>query len=102
MAKVAQGLVIVLDPAGHLGFDALESFVGEIERNADERRLVRATPLIAEVDGRTKSNPFRLELTIQLGHESLDASAFDGEANIGDAPSEESIALADQGSVMSA
>ena len=65
--------MVIFDTAGHFCLDALEPLVGEIERDADERRLVRAAPLVAEIDGRAKPDSLRLELAIQLGHESFDA-----------------------------
>ena len=60
VAHVAHRFDVVLDARRHLGFDALEPRVDEIERNADQRRAVGATPLIAQIDRRPKGDGLAL------------------------------------------
>ena len=91
VAEVPHRLGVVFDAARHLAFDALETGVSQIERHADERRPIRAAPLIAQIDGRPKGDAASVELAIELGRESLDTRAFDGEADIGDALAEQGI-----------
>src|SRR4051812_15633641 len=49
VAEISHSLAVVFDAAGHLGFDPLEATIGQIERDADERRPIRTAPLVAEV-----------------------------------------------------
>src|SRR5262245_7328200 len=93
VAEVPHRLLVVLDTARHLGFDSLESLIGQIEWNADERRAVGTSPLVAEIDRRPEPDPALRQLVVELGRESFDARAFDGKANIRNASAEKRVAL---------
>src|SRR4051812_28195914 len=97
VAQVAHRLVVVLDAAGHLCLEALESFVGQIEWNADQRRAVGTAPLVAEIYGWPEPNALRLELGVELRRESFDSGALDGESQIGDASAEQCVAFGGPG-----
>jgi len=77
VSEVAHRLVVTLDAAGYLRLDPLQSRVREVKRNADERRSLRTTPLIAQIDGRSEGEPFGLEFSVKLIDEALDTRAAD-------------------------
>jgi hypothetical protein len=55
-------------------FEGSQRRVGEVKRDAQDRLLVRASPLIGQIAGRAEGmEPATLELTIQLAD-----VAFDG------------------------
>src|SRR3954468_2996810 len=93
VAQVAHGFMVVLDAPGHLGLDSLESRVSQIERDADERRPIGTSPLVAEINGRSKLQAPSFELAIELGREFFDARALDGETDVGYAPAKQRFTL---------
>ena len=94
MAEISHCLRVPLDPAGNLRLDPLESRVGKVKWNADERRRVRAAPLVAQIHGRTEGEPFPVKFMMELRDETLDPRAADGEPEVRDPATEQRLAFA--------
>src|SRR5262249_31584116 len=77
VARVHQDLALVFEIV-HLFFQPRELWVGEVERNPDDRLSRRASPFVGQVAERTKeSEPLALELAVYLLNEPLDRRAFE-------------------------
>ncbi len=70
--EVHPDLAGVLDVV-QLLLEAREIGVGQIERDADDRLLIRASPLVGQVGGRAKSlQSLGLQLAIEIGDVAFD------------------------------
>ncbi len=94
VTKEPHRLLVGLDSLGEIILDALETRISEIERDADQRRSVRASPLIAEINRWMKPKPFCIQLRVKLVDHALDPGSGDGQAKLGYLPGEEVLALA--------
>ena len=66
MAHVHHDLALVLERIDRL-FELSQLWIGEVERNAEHRLLVRASPFVGQVADRTEFlEPAAVELLVQL------------------------------------
>ena len=75
-------VVLVLYREREVFFDARQPRIGEIERDADQRRAVGAAPLVAEIHGGPEREAALIELDIKLRHELLEDGAFEGKPDV--------------------
>ena len=74
----------------HLALESREPRVREVERDADDRLAVGASPLVGEVAHRAEvAHALALELAIELMDEALDRRAFEAKTQLADALPEE-------------
>src|SRR5207237_2455546 len=82
------------DGGGIVFFDFGKSGVGEIKRDANQGRSIRASPLIAEIDRRPKLERLRCELLVELIDQLLEQRSTNLQSDIGDPLRQERMTLA--------
>ena len=82
-----------LEVLGDLLLDLRELRIGEIERHADHRHALRATPFVAEINRRLELQPARVELRVQLRDLRLERAAFDAQTELADARVQQPLPL---------
>ena len=97
MAHVHHDLALVLERVDRL-LERPQLRVGEIERDAEHRLLIRASPLVGQVADRTELlQPAPLELLVELPDVALDRRPLDAQAELADLLPEDAANLRVQG-----
>jgi hypothetical protein len=86
VAQVAHRLRVAFDATSDFGFDALQPWVRQIKRHADQWRRIGASPLVAQVHRRLERQVLCRELLVELMDEPFDARAADRQPQLGDPP----------------
>jgi hypothetical protein len=97
VAHIHHDLAVVLEHVDDF-FEPSQLRIGQIERNAEHRLLIRTAPLVGQVTNRAELlESAVLELFVQLPDVALDRRAFDTQAEFADLFSEDAANLRVQG-----
>src|SRR5687767_7591558 len=89
VTQVAHRFLVALNRARVLGLDALEPLIGQIERHADQRGAIRASPFIAQIYRWPERDMACRELVVQPIHQALHTGSRDLEPELGDPSTEQ-------------
>jgi hypothetical protein len=93
VAEIPHHVQLTFDFDRNLFLDATQSRIGEIEGDADQRRVIRASPLIAQIDRRTERQALRAKLVVQLRDEALDERPAKRQPERGDPLAEKRLSV---------